>query len=62
MGNLFRFELSTAGFFEERRDPYNLYPLLVDVHLFGGGYVDSVTRTLDRFGVKTLVASFLEPA
>jgi fructosamine-3-kinase len=39
-----------AGFFEERRDIYNLYPLLVHVRLFGGGYVGSVERTLTRFG------------
>jgi fructosamine-3-kinase len=39
------------GFFEARRDLYNLYPLLVHVQLFGGGYVASVARTLDRFGV-----------
>lgn len=38
------------GFFEERRDVYNLYPLLVHVRLFGGGYVASVDRTLRRFG------------
>ena len=38
------------GFFEERRDIYNLYPLLVHVRLFGGGYVSSVERTLSRFG------------
>ena len=38
------------GFFEERRDIYNLYPLLVHVRLFGGGYVDGVNRTLARFG------------
>ena len=38
------------GFFEERRDLYNLYPLLVHVRLFGGSYVGSVERTLDRFG------------
>ncbi|MCA9930289.1 MAG: fructosamine kinase family protein, partial [Anaerolineales bacterium] len=38
------------GFFEERRDIYNLYPLLVHVRLFGGGYVSSVERTLRRFG------------
>jgi fructosamine-3-kinase len=38
------------GFFEERRDIYNLYPLLVHVRLFGGGYVGSVDRTLRRFG------------
>lgn len=38
------------GFFAERRDLYNLYPLLVHVRLFGGGYVGSVTRTLRQFG------------
>lgn len=38
------------GFFEERRDIYNLYPLLVHVRLFGGSYVSSVDRTLRQFG------------
>ncbi|MCP5370585.1 MAG: fructosamine kinase family protein [Hyphomicrobiales bacterium] len=38
------------GFFEERRDLYNLYPLLVHVRLFGGSYLGSVERTLSRFG------------
>jgi fructosamine-3-kinase len=38
------------GFFETRRDIYNLYPLLVHVRLFGGGYVGSVDRVLGRFG------------
>lgn len=38
------------GFFEERRDIYNLYPLLVHVNLFGGSYVSSVERILGRFG------------
>jgi fructosamine-3-kinase len=38
------------GFFEERRDLYNLYPLLVHARLFGGGYAAAVGRTLDRFG------------
>jgi len=37
------------GFFEARRDLYNLYPLLVHVRLFGGGYLAQVERTLDRF-------------
>jgi len=41
----------TPGFFEERRDIYNLYPLLVHVRLFGGTYVGSVDRILKRFGV-----------
>jgi fructosamine-3-kinase len=38
------------GFFEERRDLYNLYPLLVHVRLFGGSYVAQVERTLARYG------------
>ena len=38
-----------TGFFEERRELYNLYPLLVHVYFFGGGYLDSVRRTLHRF-------------
>lgn len=38
------------GFFETRRDIYNLYPLLVHVRLFGGGYVSSVDAILRRFG------------
>ncbi|MHA1598378.1 MAG: fructosamine kinase family protein [Alphaproteobacteria bacterium] len=38
------------GFFEERRDLYNLYPLLVHVRLFGGSYVNSVDGTLKKFG------------
>lgn len=38
------------GFHEVRRDLYNLYPLLVHVRLFGGSYLASVHRILDRFG------------
>ena len=38
------------GFFEERLGIYNLYPLLVHVRLFGGGYVNSVDGTLRKFG------------
>lgn len=37
------------GFFETRRDLYNLYPLLVHVRLFGGSYVAQVERTLGKF-------------
>lgn len=37
------------GFWEARRDLYNLYPLLVHVRLFGGSYVDGVERIVDRF-------------
>lgn len=40
----------SPGFFETRRHIYNLYPLLVHVRLFGGGYVDQVERTLQQFG------------
>lgn len=36
-------------FFEERRDVYNLYPLLVHVRLFGGSYVGQVQRILSRY-------------
>jgi fructosamine-3-kinase len=39
------------GFFEERRDLYNLYPLLVHVRLFGGSYLRAVDDTLRRYGV-----------
>lgn len=39
------------GFFEIRRDLYNLYPLLVHVYFFGGGYLSSVRDILRRFGV-----------
>ncbi|WP_037451298.1 fructosamine kinase family protein [Skermanella stibiiresistens] len=37
------------GFFEVRRDLYNLYPLLVHVRLFGGGYRSQVARIVGRF-------------
>ena len=40
----------SPGFFESRRDIYNLYPLLVHVRLFGGGYVGSVENTLSHHG------------
>lgn len=38
------------GFFELRKDIYNLYPLLVHTRLFGGGYASSVSNTLKRHG------------
>jgi fructosamine-3-kinase len=38
------------GFFEARRDIYNLYPLLVHARLFGGHYAQVVERILARFG------------
>lgn len=34
---------------QERLDYYNLYPLMVHVNLFGGGYLGSVQRILRRF-------------
>lgn len=37
-------------FFEVRRDIYNLYPLLVHVRLFGGGYASQVSDILRRLG------------
>jgi fructosamine-3-kinase len=37
-----------AGF-ENRKDLCNLYPLLVHVNLFGGGYAASVENILNRF-------------
>ena len=39
------------GFFEVRRALYNLYPLLVHVYFFGGGYLASVRSALSRFGL-----------
>lgn len=38
------------GFIEQRRDIYNLYPLLVHARLFGGGYGASVDTILSRLG------------
>lgn len=38
------------GFFEERCPIYNLYPLLVHVRLFGGGYIWQVESILRQFG------------
>ncbi|WP_417449882.1 fructosamine kinase family protein [Kordiimonas sp.] len=40
-----------SGFFEERKAIYQLWPLLVHVRLFGGGYVRQVASILDQFGV-----------
>lgn len=37
-----------AGY-QERLDLYNLYPLLVHVNLFGGGYASQLTSTLNKF-------------
>ena len=35
--------------FSERVDIYNLYPLLVHVNLFGGHYISSLKKTLNRY-------------
>ncbi len=38
-----------AGFWERRREVYQLYPLLVHATLFGGGYIGQVRGVLDRY-------------
>lgn len=35
--------------YEERFDIYNLYPLMVHVNLFGGGYLSQVESIVRRF-------------
>jgi fructosamine-3-kinase len=40
-----------AGFFERRRDVYNLYPLLVHARLFGGEYASQVSGILRNLGL-----------
>lgn len=37
------------GFFEERADVYNLYPLLVHTRLFGASYARKAVRLLEKF-------------
>lgn len=37
------------GFWEQRRDLYTLYPLLVHVRLFGGSYADQARGILGRY-------------
>jgi fructosamine-3-kinase len=37
------------GFWEVRKDLYNIYPLLVHVWHFGGSYVSQVRSSVDRF-------------
>lgn len=39
-----------AGFFEARRDIYNLFPLLIHALLFGHSYAARVANTLSHFG------------
>jgi len=45
-------ELSSIenGFFEERCDVYNLYPLLVHAYLFGEDYPEFINKKLKRIG------------
>lgn len=38
-----------AGFHKERKAIYQLWPLLVHIKLFGGGYVKDAEMILDRF-------------
>lgn len=40
----------SAGFFEIRKEIYNLYPLLVHVRLFGAGYLSGIERCISRHG------------
>ncbi|HSI75560.1 MAG TPA: fructosamine kinase family protein [Lunatimonas sp.] len=35
--------------FEERKELYNLYPLLVHLNLFGSGYLAGIKRTISRY-------------
>jgi len=37
------------GFFEERADIYNIYPLLVHTRLFGASYARKVQKIVDKF-------------
>ena len=45
----YRAEWPLAPGFESRVPMYNLYPLLVHVNLFGGGYISSATAILKKF-------------
>lgn len=38
------------GFFEERKDLYLVYPILVHIRLFGGSYTPQLHRVLLRYG------------
>ena len=42
-------EARVAAGFNNGVDIYNLYPLLVHVNLFGGGYANQVAAILNRF-------------
>ena len=45
----YQYELPLANNFQERVELYQLYPLLVHVNLFGGGYISQVKRILNKF-------------
>ena len=38
-----------ASGYNERKDIYNIYPLMVHVNMFGTSYLSGVERTLKRF-------------
>ena len=42
-------EWPLEGGFEDRFDIYNLYPLMVHVNIFGGGYINQVKQVLSRY-------------
>lgn len=42
-------EFPLASGFKERIEIYNLYPLLVHVNLFGGGYVNQVKKIVSKY-------------
>ena len=42
-------EFPLVAGFEERIPLHNLYPLLVHVNLFGGGYIQQVKSILSKF-------------
>ena len=47
--SIYQEEYSTPPGLQQRLDIYNLYPLLVHVNLFGGGYVSQVMSIVRRF-------------
>lgn len=47
----YREESPLSPHFAERKDVYNLYPLMVHTNLFGTSYLAGVEKVLKRFGV-----------
>lgn len=47
--DVYKHTLPLAPEFNKRLDIYNLYPLLIHVNLFGGGYATQVTATVSNF-------------